>query len=347
MAIAAVYMPNGMMAGFVGNKVYFCEPYYPHAWPEVYTLTVESKIVGLGVFGSTLVVCTQGRPFLISGIHPSSMSQEKQALLEPCVSKKSIAQDQYGVLYASPNGLVSIGPGSLDVISKPLYSRDDWQALSPATMIAQIYAGNYIATYGEDGKAIVLSRGDTPALTEILWESRNLYVDRETAKMYGVSNLDGKLYQFDADPNNNLTYEWRSQRFVVFAPTAFTCWQLDADYSNIADTASVIASNEAINAANAALFAAGNLGGDLNATVLNKYAINASSLGTPNPDVASRSVSVLFLADGVQVYSASVSSLEPLRLPPIRAYTWEISISGTAAARSFYMATSVAELRMG
>ena len=31
-----VGMANGMMAGFVGNSVYFCEPYFHHAWPAEY-----------------------------------------------------------------------------------------------------------------------------------------------------------------------------------------------------------------------------------------------------------------------------------------------------------------------
>jgi hypothetical protein len=340
-----VNMPNGMMAGFVGNDVYFCEPYYPHAWPTAYSLSVENQIVGLGVFGSSLVVCTEGRPYVMSGIHPSSMTQEKLPLLEPCVSKRSIAQDQYGVLYASPNGLVGIGPGTMDVVSKALYSRDDWQELNPSSMNAEIYSGSYIATYGEEGKAIVLSRSDTPALTELQWDASALYVDQITAKLYGVSNVDDLLYQFDADPYNNLSYEWRSPRYVVNAPTAFTCYQLDADYDGAADTAAIIAANATLAAANASYITSGTLG-EMNAACLNKYTVNGSALATLS-SVESRSVTVTFYADDVLVHSVPVGSLGPLRLPPVRAYTWEIVISGTVAARSFFMATSVAELRMG
>ena len=32
-------LPNGIMAGFVGRDVYFCEPYVPHAWPDIYRQT--------------------------------------------------------------------------------------------------------------------------------------------------------------------------------------------------------------------------------------------------------------------------------------------------------------------
>ena len=63
-----VAMPNGILAGFEGNQIYFSEPYYPHAWPDIYALTVDYPIVGLGVYDTTLVVLTTKFPYLISGV---------------------------------------------------------------------------------------------------------------------------------------------------------------------------------------------------------------------------------------------------------------------------------------
>ncbi len=34
-----ISMPNGMIAGFRANEVWFCEPFRPHAWPAQYVLT--------------------------------------------------------------------------------------------------------------------------------------------------------------------------------------------------------------------------------------------------------------------------------------------------------------------
>ncbi len=36
-----INLPNGLMAGFVGRDIYFCDPYRPHAWPESYVQTVD------------------------------------------------------------------------------------------------------------------------------------------------------------------------------------------------------------------------------------------------------------------------------------------------------------------
>lgn len=106
-------MANGVMVGFRDNEVYFSEPYLPHAWPARYRLTVDYPIVALGSFGTTIVVATEGRPFLITGSHPESMSQLELDLIEPCVSARSMASMGHGVVYASRNGLVYVGRRAL------------------------------------------------------------------------------------------------------------------------------------------------------------------------------------------------------------------------------------------
>jgi hypothetical protein len=121
-----ISMPNGMIAGFKGNEIYFCEPYRPHAWPPIYNLSVEGDIVGLGVVGQSLVVCTTRTPYVISGVSPASMSQAKVASLEPCLSRGSIVSTPSGVLYASQNGLVLVVPGRTQVVTQQVITKDLW-----------------------------------------------------------------------------------------------------------------------------------------------------------------------------------------------------------------------------
>ncbi len=53
-----IALPGGMLAGFTGNTVHFCEPNRPHAWPPAYDQGVHFDIVGLAVWQSQLVVMT-------------------------------------------------------------------------------------------------------------------------------------------------------------------------------------------------------------------------------------------------------------------------------------------------
>jgi hypothetical protein len=122
-------MPNGILAGWRGNEIWFCEPYRPHAWPAAYSIVVDYPIVGLGVTNQTLVACTQAYPVTVSGIHPASMAQSKSASLEPCLARGSILSTTEGVYYASPNGLVFAGAGRISNITTDLITKDKWQTL--------------------------------------------------------------------------------------------------------------------------------------------------------------------------------------------------------------------------
>ena len=103
-------LPNGMMAAFLGNDVYFCEPYRGFAWPSKYIQAVDSPVVGLGTFAETLVVVTRGRPVIMFGSDPNSVVVRYSDFPEAGTSKRSIVNINGGVMYSSPNGLAFIGP---------------------------------------------------------------------------------------------------------------------------------------------------------------------------------------------------------------------------------------------
>ena len=344
-----VSMPNGILAGFQNNEVWFCEPYLPHAWPVSYMLTVNAPIVGLGVFGQTLVVCTLKSPFLITGSQPGAMTQERLSIPEPCVSKKSIVSDQFGVLYASPNGLVSLSPGTQDVISRTLFTRDEWQTYIPTTFVSAIYQNMYIAFYtiGATVKALILTRGDNPPLITLDTGAQAVFVERTTANVYVVSPTDGYIYQLDADTVNNLFFEWKSKKFVLPEPTNFGIAKMQADWEYIASTTAYNAHVAEIVAANQAIWdVGGSLKSTLNRALLNGLLLNGSTL-EPIPNIAeTRNVQALLIADYVDIYSTGFTSQEPARLPSNKkGYVWEIKLTGNAPIRSFKMATSVGELK--
>lgn len=344
-----IAMPNGILAGFTGNQVWFSEPYLPHAWPVSYMMTVGAPIVGLGVFGQTLVVCTTQNPYLITGSQPGAMTQEKVPLPEPCVAKKSITSDQFGVLYASPNGLVSIAPGTQDVISRQLFTRDEWQAYVPTSMVGVIYQNMYIGFYqvGSTKSALILMRGDTPPLVTLDVAAQAVFVAKSTANVYFVSPTDNTIYQLDADPVNNTYYEWMSKTFILPEPTNFAIAKVQADWNYIGDTAAYNALVAAITAANQALWAAGTpLKSTVNSVVLNGMAVNGSILTTIPPAAETRVVQAFVYANDVLIAQAGFTGQEPVRLPSAQKdYIYEVRLTGNAPLRSFTMASSTTELR--
>jgi len=346
-----VAMPNGMLAGFRKNEVWFAEPYYPHAWPDLYTLTVESNIVGLGVFDTTLVVLTNTRPYLITGTSPLSVSQSKLPLPQPCVSKRSIAVDQFGVLYASQNGLVSISPGGADVATTALFTRDEWSILNPSTILGAIYNNQYVGFYVDASgiQGFVITRGDIPPLINLNFDAVGLFVEKSTTSLYAISNFDNTLYKIDSDPVNDTVYEWKSKQFVLPAPVSFGVMRIRGDYSQIDDVAAYNALVQSIITSNQAIWAAqgNNLGGVINGSPINTYVFNGSVLQPIPVFGETRFITVFVYGDGELVYESSVNNLGQIRLPANKKYTvWEILITGNIPVSSFGMATTTEELKV-
>ena len=130
-----VAMPNGFFAGWVDNQIYFSEPYRPHAWPAAYAMSVADPIVGMGVVGQTLIVCTQGNPYACAGVNPANMSLAKLGSNEPCMSRGSIVSTPEGVYYASPNGLMLAAQGVISNVTRSIMTKKEWLDLVNASLL--------------------------------------------------------------------------------------------------------------------------------------------------------------------------------------------------------------------
>ena len=152
-----------MTVGFKSNEIWFSEAYRPHAWPPGYVITTEFPIVGLGVCGQAIVVCTQGTPYIVNGVNPSAMALTKINLPEPCLHRGSIVSTDTTVLYTSQNGLIQIAQsGAGSNITEGWVSRERWQELTPTQHMRAIkHATSYFAFGGEP-----LIRGFTVELSQ-------------------------------------------------------------------------------------------------------------------------------------------------------------------------------------
>lgn len=139
--------PNGMMAAVDGYTIRFCEPFRPHAWPEAYSQTVDYFCVGLGQFGQSFVVLTTGLPYVIEGVHPGNVTITAAPFYQPCLSKRSIVSTGGEVIWASPDGLVTIGASGPSVLTAGIFTADDWRALQPETLTGRWHEGWYVGVF--------------------------------------------------------------------------------------------------------------------------------------------------------------------------------------------------------
>lgn len=344
-----VAMANGILVGFRENEIYFSEPYVPHAWPVIYSLTVEYPVVGLGAFGESVVVTTKGNPFIISGSTPSSMSQAKIPLFEPCVSKRSIVSDDTGVMYASPNGIVKISQGFAGVTTNGLFTRDEWQLRYPATMLGAVLDGAYYLFWEDQAEAIqeclILDRGESSsALTTSSIFTTAVFVDPTTAQLFFP--FDGVVSGWETDALNFLTYDWISKLYILPRPVNFSAIQVDAAFEDIALNAALQDEVAAIIAENQAVFSSGvNLLSTLGSVEIGKIVLGGSILKKIPGGVSALSLQVKIYCNGVLVSTRSVTDRSTYRLPSgFKSDRWQFRLSGNVPLRAFKIAETAKEL---
>ena len=142
-------MPNGIFAGFAGRRLCFSEPYLPHAWPVSYRISTEDNIVALSMAGNTLLVATEGNPYIVGGVDPSSMQAVRLEAAQACVSKRSMVDMGDYAMYASPDGLVAVAGNQVELVTEQLIDPKEWlSTYNPTTIQGFLHEGTYVAFHG-------------------------------------------------------------------------------------------------------------------------------------------------------------------------------------------------------
>ncbi len=192
-----VNMPNGIMAGSLGKDVYFSEPFFPHAWPTDYVLTMDDTVVGLGVMENNLVVCTASNPYVITGTHPDSMTPIKMPDPLPCLSKRGVVSFWKGVLYPSIDGLILVSAGRADNVTKQHFTKEEWANYFPTSMTGAYHDGRYFGFYDQglfEGAGVVIDFFHNIVSTVDLGDAQStfygtaIYVDKRTDTLYYVKS---------------------------------------------------------------------------------------------------------------------------------------------------------------
>ena len=221
-------LPNGLMAGFTGRDVYFCDPYHPHAWPEQYVQTMDYPVVGLGRMDTTLAVLTKGTPYLIQGTHPASMAVVKSDLEQACVSKESIVSLGGAVVYAAPDGLMLLSSGGSKIITQDMFSYKQWQAyFKPESIHAYQQDNKYIAFYdnGTTQGGFIFDVASGQFILHNIYATAG-YHDLQRDKLF-LAYADRSLKAWER--GGAMSYIWKSKKFTMPQITGFSCAQLEAE----------------------------------------------------------------------------------------------------------------------
>ena len=222
--------PGGFLVGAANSRVYLSEPYLPHAWPD-YSVPLDQEPVALGVFDTSIVVATKGRPYLITGSDPRSMQPRNLELNEGCVAKRSLVSLGYAVVYASVNGLVMVSSRGAELVTRNLITEEEWAAYKPETMHAYEHEGRYIVFY--DGGGLMFDpREPGIGLIELSESPVAAHHDPLEPKLY-LLRSNGEILQWDAG-ETMLSCTYRSGVIPMPYPANIGAMQVYAvDYASL------------------------------------------------------------------------------------------------------------------
>lgn len=345
-----VAMPGGFMAGYVGRRVYFSEPWHPHAWPEKYSIALDYPVVALGVTDSTLVVGTTGKPYSLDGSAPDNIDPRLHNMALPCTNAKTMVTVGNYVIYASLDGLVAVSPGGAPsvITSGNLIAREAWKQYLPASLVAGRYGERYIMSYekkdkrgnNQTGTLLLDLSGEQPFITRTDTRASAYYQNTETGRLYYV--LDAAIHEFDSPLSVRGMLNWRSKLFTGQSVTYGACMVEPSAGEQTADEVAAIAAQEEANAAyNASIFATG-ITGYSGGTVLNVIMVNGDDMLRENVDVPT--IALRLFGDG-KLLATVTEYGRVVRLPAIqRARAWEIDIACNVDISEIRIGTSAQEV---
>lgn len=340
------FTPNGFAVAFHGNELCFSPPFIPYAWPLAYRLTTSYDIVGIGVVGSMVVVITKGKPYAASGIDPSSMSMDEIDQPWPGQSKRSIVNMGFGVAYAAPQGLALIGPGGSNLVTRDLYTQEEWGLINPGSFYAAQYAGRYVTAFDSatnQRQVIIIDKSEFATEVMVNANVTAFYGDPTTGKLYAV--IDDQIKEWDAEPGLRMLADWLSGEKIVPKPVNLGAAKVDADFTMTSDEISAAqAAYQAAVDANAVLIALGIAGGELGDDELNGFELNGDGMELV-PDIAWDSLTYQLYVDGGLKFSKTLTGSAAFRLPAgYKADNSAHRVSGNVIVKSIVVAETMAGL---
>lgn len=224
---------NNILVGFVGNDVYFSEPGKPHAWPVAYKRSLEYNIVGIEAIGNTVLVMTDGYPYIISGNSPATFSQSRLPSRYPCMSARSIVATSFGIVYASHDGLVVFSPSAgAQLLTRVVHSSDTWDvALDVTTLNAVSYKDAYLGSHSAGSIVFETNEKTGPSFVDIDFTFTSAWYDSLTNALYVTSGITGGIYRWDDLTQANTTMRWKSKTLITQDFTNIGAARVVADYS--------------------------------------------------------------------------------------------------------------------
>lgn len=356
---------NNILVGFFGNQLCFSFPDTPHAWPEKYRLTFDSDIVAIASVAGYVLVLTEDYPHQVSGNDPATMVSARIDTPYPCLSKQSVVNMGYGVVWSTHGGLATWSPsgGGVQLITQFVHDWDTWNAsLDPSTIVGHFYNGKYFGSHST--KSFIFERDDKVGgfFVQIQYRFSAAFTDPESGIMYYTHGNDGEIYEWDNTGEVLSPMEWKSKTIVTKDYLNLGAFRVIADYDTSAqEAANIIAYNLGLANFNQTIWNRSQQLGTLNGPTnyqsggvtftiggsINTYVINGDpQTQYQKANTGTQPVTFRLWVDKQLVFQGSIQTSDIFRLPTgYRSDTFEVGVSGSARVRAIHFGETPYGLR--
>jgi len=218
-----VVMPNGYLVGWKGRRLVFSEAYRPHAWPAEYELSTEFPIVGLVVWGSTLVIGTKSQPYFGQGNSPLAFTMQKLDAVEPCLSRRGMVATTAGAYYPSINGLILANSSGAKVITQDILTKEEWATYNPESIYAAQLGLQYIAFNSPNFGFIFNPTEPSTKLVELdsFDDVEGIETDRYSGNVLLLANDRAMEWDRVSVATERLNWRWQSKLYHFPEPMNF------------------------------------------------------------------------------------------------------------------------------
>jgi hypothetical protein len=225
-----ISIPGGMLVGFTGNTIHFCEPNRPNAWPAGYDQSLHYPIVALALWQQSLVVLTSGFPSTGTGNSPAQYIFAQIQTPEPCISRGSVVTDLAGVYYSSPNGLVALNYYGAQNQTLSNLTREIWiKRFHGDNLVACRHRAQYLAINGTGMGFLIDYTEERLGICSVspFVDVVSIWNDVYTGDAYIMANE--VVYKWDSMDTPPLIYRWRSREFYFASPVSLGACQVSLD----------------------------------------------------------------------------------------------------------------------
>ena len=231
------YCGNGQLGGLVGTELWLSEPLKPNAFPEAYRY---------GHFNGNPIrfLCGEQAGYILTDEYPAVIEMESPCQSQGCRSI-SICEEPHPIIsyqsaclyngacfFATKDGLVMLMGSQSKIVTTHLYTKDQWQAIAPWTMIGVVHDGYYFGfteTHSIRFKIPDNIHEEVQIETLTTLSIRPIAVYRSDQDELFFATADG-IFQWNVGGDWK-TFRWMGKLNTTPGYTAFTAYKLVHDYT--------------------------------------------------------------------------------------------------------------------